>query len=175
VRKGILLVMGGLALLAGCGNQQDKASGIPVEPKWKGAPYRLAIDAKAPKPDPSGATIPGIKYTANPAALEKRAVIVIRFDDLGVTKTQPTMNKMILAPIDISGAEASIPADYLAAADKDLGHFLAAYCVKGKVKLSVAIARSSLTYQAPDAEVDAKRLSDWMPVELVFKNPKPKC
>jgi hypothetical protein len=175
MRKGIILAMGGLALLAGCGNQQNKASNAPAEPKWKGAPYRIALDEKTAKPSPAGVTIPAIKFVANPDALEKRAVFVIRFDDLGATKSQPPMNKMVLAPIDISGTEGSLPADYLGAADKDLGNFLTAYCVKGKVKLSVALARSSVSYQAPDAEVDAKRLSDWMPIEVVFKNPKPKC
>jgi hypothetical protein len=39
----------------------------------------------------------------------------------------------------------------------------------------VAIARSSLNPQADDAEVDAKRLSDWLPIEVVYKNPHPAC
>jgi hypothetical protein len=60
-------------------------------------------------------------------------------------------------------------------ADKQLSTFLGAYCMKGKVKISVAIARSSLTSRAIDEEVEAKRLSDWLPVEVVFKNPHPKC
>ena len=82
---------------------------------------------------------------------------------------------MILAPVDISGAEGALAADYMGAADKDLGTFLATYCVKGKIKVSVALTRSSLITGAGDAEVDAKRLSDWTPVEVVFKNPHPKC
>jgi hypothetical protein len=60
-------------------------------------------------------------------------------------------------------------------ADKGLARFLGAYCIKGKVKISVALARSSLTSHADDAEVDAKRLSDWLPIEVVFKNPHPGC
>jgi hypothetical protein len=47
--------------------------------------------------------------------------------------------------------------------------------VKGKVKVSVALVRSSINPQADDAEVAAKRLSDWLPVEVVFKNPHAKC
>jgi hypothetical protein len=47
--------------------------------------------------------------------------------------------------------------------------------MKGKIKITVALARSSLQSTAEDAEVDAKRLSDWLPVEVVFKNPHPKC
>jgi hypothetical protein len=47
--------------------------------------------------------------------------------------------------------------------------------MKGKVKLSVALARSSLSNQARDSEIDAKRLSDWLPIEVVFKNPHPTC
>ena len=50
-----------------------------------------------------------------------------------------------------------------------------AYCMKGKIKLSVAIARSSLSPQADDAELNEKRLSDWLPLEVEFKNPHPKC
>jgi predicted transposase YbfD/YdcC len=80
VRKGIILAIGGLALLAGCGNQGDKASNVPVTPKWKGAPYHIAFDTQAAKPNPAGVTIPVIKYTANPEALEKRATLVVRFD-----------------------------------------------------------------------------------------------
>ena len=175
MRKGIILAISGLALLAGCGNQGDKASQVPLVPKWKGAPYRLAFDTKAAKPNPAGVTIPGIKYTANPDALEKRASLVVQFDVSGATKAGPMMNKMIMFPVDISGAEGALPADYMAAADKDLSRFLGAYCIKGKVKISVALANSSLSSQAGDAEVDAKRLSDWLPIEVVFKNPHPKC
>ena len=175
MRKVIMLAIGGLVLLAGCGNQGDKTSGIPVGPKWKGAPYRITLDAQAAKPNPAGVTIPAVKFTANPDALEKRAILVIRFDASGDKKNGPLMNKMIMAPVDISGAEGALPADYLASADKDLSTFLAAYCVKGKTQIDVALARSSLTSHAEDAEVDAKRLSDWVPVEVVFKNPHPKC
>lgn len=174
MRRNIILAIGGLALLAGCGSQGDKASNLPVTPKWKGAPYRIAFDTQPAKPNPA-VIIPEVKYTANPEALETRATLVVRFDSLGVTKSEPTMNKMIMAPVDIRGAEGALPADYMEVANKGLSTFLAAYCVKGKIKLSVALARSSLTSQAGDAEVDTKRLSDWLPVEVVFKNPHPKC
>jgi hypothetical protein len=170
-----MLAIGGLVLLAGCGNQGDKGSGIPIGPKWKGAPYRIAFDTQATKPNAAGVTIPIIKYTANPDALEKRAILVIQFDASGATKNGPLMNKMIMAPVDISGAEGALPADYMGAADKDLSKFLGAYCIKGKTQINVALARSSLNSQAGDAEIDAKRLSDWVPIEVVFKNPHPKC
>jgi hypothetical protein len=179
LRKGIIfaigLAIGGLALLAGCGSQGNKDAGIPVGPKWKGAPYRIALDTKVAKPNPAGATIPLIKFSANPDALERRAILVVRFDDLGVTKYPPSVNKMILAPVDIAGAESALPADYMDMASKNLATFLGTYCAKGKVKISVALVRSSLTNNAADAEVDAKRLSDWVPLEIVFKNPHPKC
>jgi len=175
LRKGILLAISGLVLLAGCGNQGDKASNVPVTPKWKGAPYRLAFDTKAAKPNPAGITIPAIKYTANPDALETRASLVVRFDSSGVKKDQPVMDQMIMAPVDISGAEGTLPADYMDVANKGLARLLGAYCIKGKVKVTVALARSSLSSQAADAEVNEKRLSDWLPIEIVFKNPHPKC
>jgi hypothetical protein len=167
--------IGGLALLAGCGNQADKASKVPVEPKWKGAPYRLAFDTQATKPNPAGVTVPAIKFTANPEALERRVILVVRFDAAGVTKQGPIANQMVMSPVDISGAEGSLPADYMDLADKELAKYLGAYCVKGKVNLTVALARSSLSNQAADVEMNAKRLSDWTPVDVVFKNPHPKC
>jgi len=175
LRKGIIVAVGGLALLAGCGNQGDKASTVPAKPKWPGAAYHIAFDTKAAKPNPAGVTIPAIKYTANPEALEKRATLVLRFDSSGVKRDGPVMNQMIMAPVDIHGAEGTLPADYMDEANKGLSRFLGAYCMKGKIKISVALARSSLTSQARDAEIDAKRLSDWMPIEVVFKNPHPTC
>jgi len=175
LRKSIILAIGGLALLAGCGNQGDKTSNVPIKPKWEGAPYHIAFDTQAAKPNPAGVTIPAIKYTANPNELEKRASLVVKFDTSGATNQGPLANQMIMAPVDISGAEGTLPADYMDAADKGLSRFLGAYCIKGKIKISVAIARSSLSGQAGDAEVDAKRLSDWLPIEVVYKNPHPAC
>ncbi|MGA2672460.1 MAG: hypothetical protein ABSE99_04455 [Terracidiphilus sp.] len=179
MRKSIILAICsaicGLAFLTGCGSQGNKASGIPIEPKWKGAPYRLAFDAKATKPNPAGVTIPGIKYTANPDAQETRAVLVVRFDASGATKQGPLLNRMIMNPVDIPAAEGTLPADYIGTADKALSTVLGAYCMKGKIKIEVALARSSINSQAGDAEIDAKRLSDWTPVEVEFKNPHPKC
>jgi hypothetical protein len=175
VRIGIVLAIGGLALLAGCGNQGNKATSGPIEPKWKGAPYRIAFDAQAPKPNPAGVTIPGIKFTANPDAVERRAILVVRFDASSATKTGPLMNQMIMYPVDIAGTDGALPADYLNAADKDLSTFLGSYCIKGKIKITVALARSSLSRQGTESDVDAKLLSDWLPIEVAFKNPHPKC
>ena len=173
MRKGIILAIGGLALLAGCGNQGDKASTVPLKPKWPGAAYHIAFDTKPAKPNPAGVTIPVVKYTANPEALEKRATLVVRFDSSGGKKDGPVMNQMIMGPVDIHGAEGALPADYMDEANKGLARFLGAYGIKGKIKISVALARSSLTSQARDAEIDAKRLSDWLPTEVAFKNPHP--
>jgi len=174
--KGIvILAFAGLALLAGC-DVGNKAPNAPVTPKWKGARYHIAFDTKPTKPNPAGVTIPAVMYTANPDdSLETRASLVVRFDTSGVEKDKPVANKMIMAPVDIHGAEGTLPADYMDIANKDLSKFLGAYCMKGKVKLTVALARSSLSSQASDAEVDVKRLSDWLPIEVDFKNPHPKC
>src|ERR1035438_7998961 len=97
LRTGIVLAIGGLAFLAGCSNQGNKASSVPIEPKWKGPAYRLAFDTQAAKPNPVGVTIPAIKYTADPDGLEKRAILVVRFDASAVTKNGPIMNQMIMA------------------------------------------------------------------------------
>ena len=175
MRKFTMVAIVGLALLAGCGNQGDKAPGIPVTPKWKGPAYRLAMDALAPKPNPAGVAIPAIKFTANPDALERRASLVVRFEPSGAKKDQPMMDQVIVGPFDISGADGTVPADYMDLADKGLARLLGAYCMKGKVKVSVMLVRSSLAPQAGDAEINQKRLSDWLPIEVVFKNPHPTC
>jgi len=159
LRKRIIVAIGGLALLAGCGNQGDKPSNVPAAPKWQGAAYHIAFDTQATKPNPAGITIPVIKYTANPEALERRASLVVRFDTSGATKKGPMMDQMIMGPVDIPSAEGTLPADYM----------------KGKIKLSVALARSSLSNQAGEDEVNTKRLSDWLPIEIVSKNAHPHC
>lgn len=175
MKPGTILAIGLLAFLAGCGNQGNKASNTPVTPKWKGAQYHIAFDTKEAKPNPAGITIPVIKYEGNPDDLEKRAALVVRFDVSGGKKDAPVMNQMIMAPTDIPGSDGALTADYMDATNKDLARYLGAYCIKGKVKISVALARSSLSSQASDAELDQKRLSDWLPIEVVFKNPHPTC
>ena len=178
MKKGILLAIGGLVLLAGCDVSSKPAATVPATPKWTGQPYRIAfekVDAKA-KPNATGLTMPAVKYTANPDALERRATLVVRFDNSSAKN--PTgasmVNKMIMAPVDIKGEEGALPADYITAAEKGLAGIMGAYHMNGKVKISVALARSSLTNQAGDTEVDQKRLSDWLDGEVTFKNPHPK-
>jgi hypothetical protein len=178
MKKGILLAFGGLILLAGCDVGSKPAATVPVTPKWKGQPYRIAfenVDAKA-KPNPAGVTIPAVKFTANPDALERRATLVVRFDNSSAKNPSgaPMVNKMIMGPVDLRGEDGALPADYMTAASKGLAGILGAYHINGKVKISVALARSSLTNMAGDTEVDQKRLSDWLDGEVTFKNPHPK-
>ncbi|MGA7341126.1 MAG: hypothetical protein WBE72_18435 [Terracidiphilus sp.] len=175
MRKAILLAMGAALFLAGCGPQAKEAPGIPVTPKWKGLPYRLAFDAKAPKPNPAGVTLPGIHFTANPDALEKRATLVVRYDSSGVKSDNLVVNQVILAPFDISGADGALSADTMDIADQGLAHLFTTYCVKGKVKVSVLLARSSINPQAGDGEIVDKSLSDWLVTDVAFKNPHPGC
>jgi len=180
LKRAIFAAIGSLALLAGCGQPANNASNIPAQPKWKGPPYQIAFDTKAAKPNPAGVTLSAIKYTANPDALEKRICLVVRFDASGAKRNQaaadqPVMDQMILPAADISGADGALPADYMDQADKGLARLLGAYCIKGKVKVTVALARSSINPQAGDAELNEKRLSDWLPAEVDFKNPHPKC
>ncbi len=175
MRRGIVAAFAGLLLLAGCGSQGDKSSGIPVEPKWKGAPYRIALDTPAKPVASPGIAIPAIKYTANPEALETRAVLVMRFNIPGPKNQEQPIHRMIGSPMDIHGAEGLLPSDYMDRSSKGLAEYLASYCAEGKVSLSVALARSSLNPQAGDGEVDAKRLSDWLPVDLTAKKPRGKC
>lgn len=175
VRKAILLAMGAVLCLAGCGPQAKDAPGIAVTPKWKGPAYRLAFDAKAAKPNPAGVTLPGIHFTANPDAIEKRATLVVRYDSSGVKTDRMVINQIILAPFDISGDEGALSADTMDIADKGLAHLFTTYCIKGKTKVSVMLARSSLSPNAGDDEIDNKRLSDWLASDVEFKNPHPGC
>lgn len=168
VKKGIILAIGTLAFLAGCKNQAS-TDNTPVPPKWQGAPYDLAFDTAPIKPNPSGITIPTIKYTANPDALVRRVSLVVRFDTTGAKTSGPVMDQMIMAPVDISGAEGALPADYMDAADQGLAHLIGAYGMKGKVKIRVLLAQSSISSEASDDEINSKRLSDWLPTELLVK------
>ena len=174
MRKGIILAIGGVLLLAGCSNSANKA-GIPIEPKWKGLPYRIAFDTKAAKPSPTGVDIPVVKFTANPDALETRAVLVLKFSAPVAPNQEPTDHLMIGTAVDIRGTEGSLPDDYMELARKGLSEYLETYCVKGKVNLSVALARSSLNPQAGIDLVDPKRLSDWLPLEITYKPKHPQC
>ncbi|MGC1422001.1 MAG: lipoprotein [Terracidiphilus sp.] len=175
MRKGIVVAIVALGFLAGCGNKGDDAQKVPAKPKWPGAAYHLSFDTKPAKPNPAGVTIPAIMYAANPEMQERRATLVVRFDTSAVKRDGPVMNQMIMGPVDVPTAEGTLPADYMDAADKGLATFLKAYCLKGKVKLTVALARSSLSSTATEAELNNKRLSDWTPVEVMFKNPHPGC
>lgn len=168
MRKSILLALAGLMLFAGCKDQGKK---MVIAPKWKGAPYRLAFDTKTAKP---GTLIPAIQYTANPEMLERRAVLVVRFDSSQVKK-QPVMDQIIMPPINISGEAGSLPADSIDSANKELANLLGAYCMKGKIKVTVALANSSLNSHAGDAEIQQKQLSDWTPIEVEFKKAHPGC
>jgi hypothetical protein len=168
VKKGIILATVGLVFLAGC--SKNESYNIPVQPAWQGPPYRLAFDTAQAKPNAAGITIPAIKYTANPDALVRRASLVVRFDTSRAKTDQPVMDQMIMAPVDISGAQGTLPADYIDDANKGLSKLLAAYGIKGKIKISVLLARSSISSEAGDDEINEKRLSDWLPIELAFKS-----
>jgi len=175
VKRGILsaaFALATLALLAGCGHQ-NSADAIHIQPKWQGQPYHIAFDKPPAKPDPSGITLPVVKYTANPEELETRACLVVRFDDSALADSGQTMNQMVMGPVDIHGDQGALPADYMAAADQGLARLLADYHVKGKVKVSVLLARSSISTQPGQDEIAEKQLSDWLPIDLDFKSPHP--
>ena len=164
MKKGIILTIAGFTFLAGCGHQEQNA---PITPKWPGAAYHIAFDTQASKPNPSGVTIPAIKFTANPEALERRACLVVRIDDAGAAKNKPLMNQLVMGPVDINGAAGALPADYMDEADKGLASLLESYGIKGKIKISVMLVRSSISAQPGDDEINEKRLSDWLPTDLV--------
>jgi hypothetical protein len=179
VKKSIIITIVALAfplaIIAGCGNETNQVSNIPATPKWKGAPYRLSFGAPPAKPGSASLTIPPIKFTANPDMLETRANLVVQFDTSSVKRDTPVPNMMIMGPTDISGADGAVSADYLDTASKELAKMLGSYCMNGKIKISVALTRSSIPLNATDDQVNSHRLSDWLPTEIDFKNPHPKC
>lgn len=174
MKKCFIFLAGALLLLAGC-NSGNQATNATQPPKWKGPPYRVAIDTKPVKPNPKGLTLPGIKFTANPDDLQTRADLVVKVDVSGVKGAASVPDMMIMAPTNVSGSDGALPADYVDLASNQLTQMLAGYCMKGKVNLSVALARSTLNMVSTDDQIDAKRLSDWVPIVLDFKSPRGKC
>ncbi|MFZ0394447.1 MAG: hypothetical protein WCF17_04510 [Terracidiphilus sp.] len=175
MNKRLVLPIGALLFLAGCNSGGNKATNVPAAPKWQGAAYHLSFANPPAKPGRADVNLPAIKYIANPDALETRATVIIRFDPAAAHTSKQVINQMIMAPVDIHGADGVLPADYMDALNQNLAGLLGAYCIKGKVKLTVALARSSLSMTADDTEIDEKLLSDWTPIEVVFKNLHPKC
>lgn len=174
MKRAIIVSFAALLLLAGC-DSQKQSPGIPIPPKWQGAPYHLAFGPAPAKPNPSGITLPPVKYTANPDMLETRADLVINVDTSSIKSKTPVLDKMVMGAVDIPGSEGTLPTEYMNTASAELSKMLSSYCVKGKVKISVALTRSSIPLSATEDQINAKRLSDWLPIELDFKNPHPKC
>jgi hypothetical protein len=175
----IIFAIAAAALLAGCG-PQNNTGGIPVRPKFTGPPYHLALAAPPAKPSKSGLTIPPIKYTADPNApsdsLVTRAVLVVRIDTSSVkAKGAMTMDQIIMGAVDIPGTEGTLPADYMEATNQGVATLLAEYCVRGNVKITVALTQSSLSSTAGNGEIDEKAITPWLPISLVFKNPHSGC
>ena len=165
MKKYLIAALAAGSLLTGCKSNPAK-SDAAVPPQWKGAPYHLALDTAAPKP---GQLIPAIQYTANPDALERRAVLVVRFDSSNVKTDKLLIDQVILPPTDVTGAAGTLPPDYVALAGKDLAQMLDMYKVTGKVKYSVLLTRSSLGAQAGADEIQEKALSAWLTGEVTYK------
>jgi hypothetical protein len=162
----MLLAIAGLVFLAGCDIDVKKAPEASTHAQFK-APYHIEFDSKVPKP--------------NPKALEKRAALLVRFEAPGaqaapaVKKDQPNKNQLVMAATDISGTGGFLPENYMELTDQKLAKMLADRCIKGTVKLNVVLVRSSIRPDPADAEINAKRLSDWVPATVTFKDPRPKC
>ena len=174
VRKDVLLAITAFAFLTGCDNLDNKPYGPPPEPKAT-APYHIEFDTKAAKPNPTGIALPVITYTANPKALERRAALVVRFDASGTRNGQPGKDRLVAAAVDIPGTGGKLPEYYVDSVDIGLAKLLSERCIKGTVKLSVALVRSTIRPDPDETEINAKRLSDWVPAEVAFKNPHSKC
>lgn len=177
MRKGYMLLIAGLVCIGGCNVEPgSNVSNAPAATKSK-PPYHIDFETKPVKSNPSGVALPAVSYTGNPKALERRAALVIKFDGSGVKNDQPVKDCLIMPSVDIPGNGGTLPENYMYQADEKLSKLLAGYCFKGTAKVQLTLVRSSIRPEAKDAEIDAKRLSDWVPTEVVFKNPNPhpKC
>ena len=173
MRQGIMLAVAGFSFLTGCGNWGNKPYTPPADAQAK-IPYHIELDTKPAKPSAGGVTIPGILFTGNPKALERRASLVVRFDASGTKNDQPGKDLLITSPFDMSGSAGSLPANAMDLASMRLAKMFADRCMSGKVKINAVLVRSSIKPDAGDAEINAKRLSDWVATEVEFKNPHPK-
>jgi hypothetical protein len=173
MRQGIILAIAGAAFLTGCGNWGNKPYMNPAATQAK-IPYHIELDTKPAKPSAGGVTLPGIVYTANSKVLERRGALVVRFDASGTKNDQPGKDQLITSPFDMSGSAGNLPANAMDLASMRLAKLFADRCMNGKVKINVVLVRSSIKPDATDAEINAKRLSDWLATEVEFKNPHPK-
>ena len=174
MRKDLFLAIAGFVFLMGCGDTGNPPANNAAAPKWK-APYNLALTNQTRETSRTGVTLPAIGYTVTTKEWERRAALVIKFDASGAKKPQPGGDRLIMEPVDIPGSGGNLPSDYMNSADKQLAKMLSDRCMNGTVKINMAIARSSIRPNAEDAEINSKLLSDWLPAEVVFKNPHPKC
>lgn len=170
MRKAIFYSIAGLTFLAGC-----DASNAPSRTKWEGPPYRITNGAQPARSSAADLALPPIAFTANPDALQTRANLVMRIDTTGVKRPGKIIDELLLAPTDISGKQGSLSDSYVNTASTELAKMLGAYCMKGKIKVNVALVKSSIMMSATDAQVDSHRLSDWLVIEVDFQNPHPKC
>lgn len=174
MRKGIIFAVAGCVFLAGCGELGNKPYQPPDTSKAKPL-YHLDFDNRPVKPNPAGVTLPTISYTANTKTRERRAVLVVRFDSSGVKNCPPGKDRVILGPVDIPDTAGVLPPNYMDSAAKALAKLLGNFCIKGTAKVTVVLVRSSIKPNADEAEINAKRLSEWVGTDVVFKNPHPKC
>lgn len=180
MRNGIVLAIAGMMFLVGCDVDVKKAPDASTQAQFK-APYHIEFDTKVVKPNPTGVTLPAISYTASPKALEKRAALVVRFEApdakpaSDAKKDQASKNQVVMAAIDVPGTGGTLPENYMQLADQKLTKMLADRCIKGTVRVSMVLVRSSIRPDPGDAEINAKRLSDWLPATVTFKDPRPKC
>lgn len=170
MKKAMITTIVALAFLAGC------EAPSPKPPKWEGPPYRLSLGAQPTNAGPNSLLLPPIYFTANPEAVQTRANLVIKINADDVKKKPAKFtDELLLAPGDIAGKQGELSDSYLTHASTEFGRMLTAYCMNGKIKVNVALVKSSIMMSATDVQVDNHRLSDWMPVEVNFKNPRPGC
>src|SRR5262249_50817951 len=87
--KGHIFLIAILMGVGGCNvDPGTKRPDVTEKAKSK-PPYHLDFETKVAKLTPAGVAIPAVSYTGNPKALEKRAVLVVKFDGTGVKNDQP--------------------------------------------------------------------------------------
>lgn len=81
-------------------------------------------------------------------------------DSSECTADQPGKDRFISTAFDIPGTGGTLPVYYLVTVDQGLAKLLGDRCMKGKVKVSVALVRSTIRPDPDETEINAKRLSD---------------
>ena len=160
MRKAIIITIGALGFLAGCGNQDNSLPAFPFRPSGRALPTISHLARR--QPSPTRRASPFRPSSTRPIPTCSRPEPTSSSNSTPRQRRAPAGDgPMVMGAVDVSGTEGELPAAYVDKASADLANMLAGYCVKGKVKISVVLTKSSIPLSATSDLVNARRLSDW--------------